>query len=172
MRQQRIEKAISIIGKLELDAGLIFSPEAQFYFLGHDSFAGVNTPQALILSPHLLRPVMVIWSADAPMLPGGAAGLTLRKYEFGIDSPASAIAEALHRFVGQDPVIASLSFGATRRFRLKHRTEPGNSLTLELPPGSCLVMAGALQHHWRHALPKTRRAVGPRVNLTFRLIRR
>ena len=75
------------------------------------------------------------------------------------------------RPLGRDPVIASLSFGATRRFRLKHRTAPGVSLSLELPPGSCLVMAGALQHHWRHALPKTRRAVGPRVNLTFRLIR-
>lgn len=76
------------------------------------------------------------------------------------------------RPLGRDPVIASLSFGATRRFRLKHRTEPGLALSLELPPGSCLVMAGALQHHWRHALPKTRRPVGPRVNLTFRLIRR
>ena len=75
------------------------------------------------------------------------------------------------RPLGRDPVIASLSFGATRRFRLKHATEPGVSLTLELPPGSCLVMAGALQHHWRHALPKARRPVGPRANLTFRLIR-
>lgn len=75
------------------------------------------------------------------------------------------------RPLGRDPVIASLSFGATRRFRLKHRTEPGLALSLELPPGSCLVMAGVLQHHWRHALPKTTRPVGPRVNLTFRLIR-
>jgi len=72
--------------------------------------------------------------------------------------------------LGRNPVIASLSFGAVRRFRLKHKREP-MSLTLDLEPGSCLVMAGALQHHWRHALPKTRKPVGPRVNLTFRLIK-
>ena len=75
------------------------------------------------------------------------------------------------RSLGANPVIASLSFGAVRRFRLKHKKRPEHSIALELGPGSCLVMAGALQHHWRHALPKTKKPVGPRVNLTFRLIR-
>ena len=75
------------------------------------------------------------------------------------------------RSLGPEPVIASLSFGATRRFRLKHKTRTDHVLALDLPSGSCLVMAGSLQHHWRHALPKTARPVGPRVNLTFRLIR-
>ena len=75
------------------------------------------------------------------------------------------------RSLGPEPVIASLSFGATRRFRLKHKQQPGLAIGLDLPPGSCLIMAGALQHHWRHALPKTARPVGSRVNLTFRLIR-
>ena len=73
--------------------------------------------------------------------------------------------------LGPEPTIASLSFGATRRFRLKHKRDPGLTVALDLAPGSCLVMAGALQHHWRHALPKTARPVGKRVNLTFRLIR-
>jgi alkylated DNA repair dioxygenase AlkB len=75
------------------------------------------------------------------------------------------------RPLGPDPVIASLSFGAMRRFRLKHKRHREQRLGLDLPAGSCLVMAGALQHHWQHALPKTARPVGPRVNLTFRLIR-
>ncbi len=75
------------------------------------------------------------------------------------------------RALGRDPVIASLSFGAVRRFRLKHKCDPERRLGLDLPAGSCLVMAGPLQHHWRHALPKTARPLGPRVNLTFRLIR-
>lgn len=74
------------------------------------------------------------------------------------------------RPLGRDPVIASLSFGATRRFRLKHKSRPDLVLGIDLAPGSCLIMAGPLQHHWRHALPKTARPVGPRVNLTFRLI--
>jgi alkylated DNA repair dioxygenase AlkB len=69
--------------------------------------------------------------------------------------------------LGQNPVIASLSLGAVRRFQLKHRRLP-ERLTLDLPHGSCLVMAGATQHHWLHQLPKTKAPVGPRVNLAFR----
>lgn len=95
MYPDRIKSALSIIEQCELDAAILFDPAAQYYFLGHDSFAGVNTPQALILSPRLTRPRMVIWSADAPMLPNGGAGLDLRLYHFGIESPASAIAEVL-----------------------------------------------------------------------------
>jgi alkylated DNA repair dioxygenase AlkB len=69
--------------------------------------------------------------------------------------------------LGRDPVIASLSLGAVRRFQLRHRRGP-ERLTLDLPHGSCLIMAGATQHHWLHQLPKTARPVGPRINLTFR----
>jgi alkylated DNA repair dioxygenase AlkB len=71
--------------------------------------------------------------------------------------------------LGRDPVIASLSLGAVRRFQLKHRRRP-ERLTLDLPHGSCLIMAGATQHHWLHQLPKTSREVGPRINLTFRTL--
>ena len=74
--------------------------------------------------------------------------------------------------LGRDPVIASISVGAVRRFTMRHATRPALSqLVLELEHGSLLVMSGATQHHWRHALPKTRRSIGPRVNLTFRLVR-
>jgi alkylated DNA repair dioxygenase AlkB len=69
--------------------------------------------------------------------------------------------------LGHDPVIASLSLGAVRRFQLKHR-RLAQRLALDLPHGSCLIMAGATQHHWLHQLPKTAREVGPRINLTFR----
>jgi alkylated DNA repair dioxygenase AlkB len=69
-------------------------------------------------------------------------------------------------------VIASLSLGATRRFVLKPRRDPGDKLALDLPPGSLLLMRGDTQRHYRHALPRTTREVGPRINLTFRLIQR
>lgn len=72
--------------------------------------------------------------------------------------------------LGRDPVIASVSLGAPRRFCLRHRRQPDLKLDLELPHGSLLVMAGPTQHHWVHALPKTRRPVGERINLTFRRI--
>jgi alkylated DNA repair dioxygenase AlkB len=74
--------------------------------------------------------------------------------------------------LGRNPVIASVSLGAVRRFVLRHKKRKEQHIALELEPGSVLVMTGALQHHWRHALPKTRQAVGPRINLTFRLIQR
>ncbi|MBI2380593.1 MAG: alpha-ketoglutarate-dependent dioxygenase AlkB [Gammaproteobacteria bacterium] len=71
--------------------------------------------------------------------------------------------------LGRDPAIASLSLGAKRRFLLEH-VRTGQRLELELGEGDLLLMAGACQHHWRHALPKTRKPCGPRINLTFRLI--
>ncbi|MEN5116591.1 alpha-ketoglutarate-dependent dioxygenase AlkB [Luteimonas sp. TWI662] len=78
--------------------------------------------------------------------------------------------------LGPRPVIASLSLGATRRFLLKARdTPPGQPparLALDLAHGSLLVMRGDTQARYRHALPRTARPVGPRINLTFRRILR
>lgn len=71
--------------------------------------------------------------------------------------------------LGDAPVIASVSLGAVRRFAMKHRTGEGR-FALDLPHGSLLVIAGATQAAWRHSLPRTRRAVGPRINLTFRRV--
>ncbi|UNK41893.1 alpha-ketoglutarate-dependent dioxygenase AlkB [Luteimonas sp. S4-F44] len=78
--------------------------------------------------------------------------------------------------LGPRPVIASLSLGATRRFVLKARDVPSGQLparfALELTHGSLLVMRGDTQAHYRHALPRTARPVGPRINLTFRRVLR
>jgi len=78
------------------------------------------------------------------------------------------------RELGPQPVIASLSFGATRRFVLKARAPDADGRfarhVLELPHGSLLVMRGDTQARYRHALPRTARPVGPRLNLTFRKI--
>jgi alkylated DNA repair dioxygenase AlkB len=71
--------------------------------------------------------------------------------------------------LGTNPVIGSISLGAVRRFVLKHPAS-GEKLEFELPHGSLLVMGGTSQHHWRHGVPKTRKPVGPRINLTFRRI--
>ena len=74
--------------------------------------------------------------------------------------------------LGRDPVIASVSLGAPRRFCLRHRRRKDRRLDVSLGHGSLLLMAGATQHHWVHAVPKTAVPVGPRVNLTFRQIPR
>lgn len=72
--------------------------------------------------------------------------------------------------LGPRPVIASLSLGGERRFVLKHRRQPASKLALTLPHGSLLLMRGDTQRHYRHALPRTARAVAARLNLTFRRI--
>jgi alkylated DNA repair dioxygenase AlkB len=71
--------------------------------------------------------------------------------------------------LGREPVIASVSLGASRRFKLRHR-QHRTVTSLELGHGSLLAMAGATQHRYVHAVPKTARPVGPRINLTFRLV--
>ena len=65
--------------------------------------------------------------------------------------------------------IASLSFGAERKFSFKHKEEKTN-VSLLLEHGSLLVMKGTTQTHWLHRLPPTKTVTKPRVNLTFRTI--
>ncbi|MFO1407851.1 MAG: alpha-ketoglutarate-dependent dioxygenase AlkB [Steroidobacteraceae bacterium] len=72
--------------------------------------------------------------------------------------------------LGPEPAIASVSFGAGRRFCLRHRRRPDARLELLLGDGSLLLMRGPTQRHWVHAVPKTARPVGERINLTFRQV--
>lgn len=71
---------------------------------------------------------------------------------------------------GENPVIASVNFGQTRTFQLKHKQRTECRVSIELTHGSLLIMRGATQHHWLHQIPKTRKAVAERINLTFRVI--
>ncbi|MEA5122830.1 alpha-ketoglutarate-dependent dioxygenase AlkB family protein [Xanthomonas floridensis] len=72
--------------------------------------------------------------------------------------------------LGAQPVIASVSLGATRRFAFKHRDDAALKQTLELGHGDLLLMGGDTQRHYKHALPRTVKPVGERINLTFRQI--
>lgn len=74
------------------------------------------------------------------------------------------------RELGPMPVIASLSFGATRAFRLRHKKNAHRPIAIDLTDGSLLIMAGATQRCWRHAILKESLPKGPRINLTFRTI--
>lgn len=73
--------------------------------------------------------------------------------------------------LGLNPLIASLSLGAERVFHMKHRNDKKEKLKINLTNGSLLVMRGKTQHHWLHQIPKTRKKVGERINLTFRIIK-
>lgn len=71
--------------------------------------------------------------------------------------------------LGEKPVIASLSFGSTRTFHLKHKVS-GKKFKLPLHSGDLLIMAGATQNHWQHAILKSRVQSPMRINLTYRKI--
>ena len=71
--------------------------------------------------------------------------------------------------LGPEPAIASVSFGATRPFILRHKSSR-ETLRLPLNDGSLLFMAGGMQANWMHGINKTAKPIGPRVNLTFRKI--
>ncbi len=69
--------------------------------------------------------------------------------------------------LGRDSAIASLSFGAERRFCFKHKRS-GEAAEVTLQHGALLVMKGSTQTHWLHSAPKMKRIISPRINLTFR----
>ena len=71
---------------------------------------------------------------------------------------------------GEQPVIASVSFGGTRTFQFKHKKRKELKASLELTHGSLLIMRGDTQANWLHQIPKTAKHVEERLNLTFRAI--
>jgi alkylated DNA repair dioxygenase AlkB len=72
--------------------------------------------------------------------------------------------------LGENPSIASLSFGTSRRFDLKHISK-AEKLSIQLHSGSLLVMSGETQHFWKHQIAKSKKITTGRINLTFRTIR-
>jgi len=74
------------------------------------------------------------------------------------------------RELGDAPLIASLSFGATRKFVLKHKSREVPRIEIPLSHGDLLIMGGQCQRFYKHALPKSVRVKNPRINLTFRQI--
>jgi alkylated DNA repair dioxygenase AlkB len=140
-----------------------------------------------------LQPRLTAWHGDAAYT---YSGLTLTPLPFSplLQAIRAAVESATgHRFnsvllnyyrggrdsmgmhsddepeLGPAPAIASLSLGATRTFILRHK-QTKQTLKLDLPGGSLLLMAGTLQQNWLHGINKTARPVGPRLNLTFRYI--
>jgi alkylated DNA repair dioxygenase AlkB len=70
--------------------------------------------------------------------------------------------------VHRDPLVATVSLGARRKFQLRPRGGGRIALTLEPGCGDLVVMGGACQHDWEHCVPKTARPVGPRMSVTIR----
>jgi len=104
---------------------------------------------------------------DAVALPFNSA--LVNYYRNGQDSVAWHSDD--EKELGSDPVIASLSLGATRRFDLRHRQNKGQKFSCELAGGSLLVMGSGIQHNWQHQVPKQPIIEKGRINLTFRWVK-
>lgn len=73
--------------------------------------------------------------------------------------------------LGENPVIVSVSFGEVRKFSVKHTLNKDiQPITLELASGSLLIMKGEMQKFWQHRINPSKRAMGTRINLTFRKV--
>ena len=92
----------------------------------------------------------------------------LNKYRDGNDS-ISWHTDA-EKELGRNPIIASVNFGAERTFQLRH-TISRERIDITLKHGSLLIMKGELQHFWQHQVPKTKKVLSERINLTFRVIK-
>ncbi len=73
--------------------------------------------------------------------------------------------------LGINPVIASVSLGQERIFHLRHKKRKELKKRIVLEHGSLLLMSGVTQHHWVHQIPKSKKPMNPRINLTFRVIK-
>lgn len=126
------------------------------------SFSGIT------LSPNYwTKELQVIKNRIEPRCNATFNSVLLNLYRNGTDS-ISWHTDA-EKELGMNPTIASVTFGATRKFQLRHKITK-EKIELNLQHGSLLVMQGQLQHYWEHQLPKTKMNVGERINLTFRVI--
>jgi alkylated DNA repair dioxygenase AlkB len=114
------------------------------------------------------RPLLEVKRAVEPHAGVSFNSVLLNRYRTGRDS-VSWHADDEPEF-GDQPVIASVSFGATRTFQLRHKRRKDLKASVELTHGSLLVMRGGTQENWVHQVPKTAKLVGERLNLTFRRI--
>jgi alkylated DNA repair dioxygenase AlkB len=140
-----------------------------------------------------LQPRLTAWYGDASYTYSGLRLEPLRWTELLLEIRAAVEAACNHRFnsvllnryrnerdsmgmhsddepeLGDAPVIASLSYGATRTFILRHKRDK-RTVRLPLEDGSLLLMRGQLQRNWLHGINKSTRPLEERMNLTFRYI--
>ena len=127
------------------------------------SFSGIT------LQPHPWSPGLLKIKKDIePKANVVFNSVLLNRYRDGTDS-ISWHTDA-EKELGQNPVIASVNFGTERKFQLKHK-DTAQRIDIILQHGSLLIMQGELQHYWKHQIPKTKKLLGERVNLTFRVIK-
>jgi alkylated DNA repair dioxygenase AlkB len=120
-----------------------------------------TTKQALIWTPELVALKRAVEQLTATVY----NSCLLNLYHDGNEGMAWHSDD--EKSLGKDSTIASVSLGAEREFRLKHK-HTADLVSVRLASGSLLVMKGTTQSHWLHCIPKSKKITTPRINLTFR----
>jgi alkylated DNA repair dioxygenase AlkB len=192
MHKPVIEPLVDCDGHVYLIRNLWPSGKSEQYFKIFRSSCPWRQDELTVYGRKYLTPRLTSWHGDAPYTYSGVTmtpQLWTREL-LEIKTEIEAITEAKFNSVllnlyrdgrdsmgwhqdnetalGENPLIASVSLGETRRFRLRHKTGKARTISIDLPNSSLLVMSGRLQQHWQHAVPKTARDVGARINLTYR----
>jgi alkylated DNA repair dioxygenase AlkB len=124
----------------------------------------------IVMQPHHWNPLLVfIKNEIEEICQENFTTVLLNYYRDGKDSNGWHADN--EKELGRNPVIASVSFGAERYFQLQHNFIKEQKLKIKLEHGSLLIMKGSTQHFWKHQIPKTNVAIGPRINGTFRIIK-
>jgi len=124
----------------------------------------------IVMQPHPWNPLLIfIKNEIEEVCSENFTTVLLNLYRDGKDS--NGWHSDNERELGRNPVIASVSFGSERSFHLQHNTITDAKLKITLENGSLLLMKGETQHFWKHQIPKTAKPIGPRINLTFRIIK-
>jgi alkylated DNA repair dioxygenase AlkB len=124
----------------------------------------------IVMQPHPWKPLLqLIKDEIEEVSKANFTTVLLNLYRDGKDSNGWHADN--EKELGQNPVIASLSLGAVRSFHLRHNTIKEQKIKINLEHGSLLLMKGETQHFWKHQIPKTAKIIGPRINLTFRIIK-
>jgi len=130
--------------------------------------SGAYTYSGIQMQPHQWTDLLLAIKAKVEAISGGHFNsVLLNLYRNGNDSVSWHSDDEPE--LGDSPAIASLSFGATRSFLLKHKSTK-QTIKLDLSHGSLLLMQGSTQTHWLHSVPKTKKPTAARINLTFRLL--
>lgn len=124
----------------------------------------------IIMKPHSWNPLlMFIKSEIEAVCNENFTTVLLNLYRNGKDSNGWHADN--EKELGRNPIIASVSFGAERIFHLQHNSISDAKQKIILQNGSLLIMKDETQHFWKHQIPKTTKEIGPRINLTFRIIK-
>ncbi|MGR5194124.1 alpha-ketoglutarate-dependent dioxygenase AlkB family protein [Vibrio rotiferianus] len=181
-------------GKLYFQQDFLSSVEADLYFNALRSGLPWQQKSIRLFGKSVLQPRLQSWHGDRSYT---YSGLTMPPHPWTpelqklreqvsclCESPFNSVLANLYRDgqdsmgwhqdneseLGLNPIIASINLGESRRFLLKHVSN-NSVIEVELTHGSVLIMAGEIQHHWKHCVPKTKLKKGERINLTYRMIK-